>query len=153
MVSRDFRLEDGRRLRLCFPKVWTAPDDGSSSLLKFQHPYEEGFSVLVSVMPKKNVFANMETQDALAVPGNQELRYSLEKSLTLEPINGTEAKGHYFVLTRKSPGQKQTPCESQGLVRFGSLLVYFCIECKDWKGKEPQYALEMIQTAQLVAKP
>ncbi|HZV34346.1 MAG TPA: hypothetical protein VFB72_07185 [Verrucomicrobiae bacterium] len=156
MTFNMFRLTNGKYLRLCLPQVWTSsitqpPDAPDYLLIRMEHPFEKDFSVLIEVMPKQDPLAHLETQDATSIPGYHELKNSVEKDLVVYSLEGPETKGNYYALTRKSPG-KGPACKSEGMAKVGGLSIGFIIQSNDWKGKEPQAALEMIRTAQIVEK-
>lgn len=156
MTFNMFRLSNGKYLRLCLPQVWTSsstqpPDAPGYLLIRMEHPFEKSFSVLVEVMPKQDPLAHLETQDAASIPGYHELKNAVEKDLVVYSLEGPQAKGNYYALTRKSPG-KGPACKSEGMVKIDDLSVGFIIQSNDTKGREPQAALDMIRTAQIVDK-
>lgn len=158
MTTKDFHLADGRILRLAIPKVWTystretPPDTHYTYIIRLEHPYENGFFVLITLMPMNNRFSSMTTEEAIAIPGHEEAKRSLEKVAAFEAMKGEEAKGHYYTLTRKDPSGRLI-AGSQGMVKFGDQWVNFYIQSSVSSGKSAEAALEMIRTAHLLPKP
>lgn len=157
-MFKDYPLADGKALRLIFPNVWTSSDPGPaakppySTLIRMEHDQSGSFMSLITVMPTGNPFEKISTQQALSISGYNQLKDSVETTLNLEPLNGVQAQGLYYSLTLKKPG-KRLPCQTQGLVKFGDLMVYFVFESSDARGKDAQAAMEMIRNAELVEKP
>lgn len=158
MMFKDYPVAGGKALRLTFPDVWKSSEPGPaakppySTLIRMEHDQTGGFMALITVMPKGNPFENLSIQRALSIPGYNQLRESVETNLNLQPLDGVQEQGYYYSMTLKSPGKK-LPCQSQGLVKFGDLMVYFVFESSDARGKDALAALEMIQSAELVEKP
>lgn len=160
-IQHEYKLRDIGTLRLTFPATWkdncvqTPPPTAASTLIRFGHLSDDGFALSLSFLPKGNAFERMELEQALAIPGNFGLRESVEKSLTLEPLNGDQAHGDYFTLTDKyiAESHKLMPhryaWQSQGIVKLGEQTVYFAIVSNATKETDLETALDVVRSAAL----
>jgi len=78
--------------------------------------------------------------------------HSVEKTLTLQPIQGPEAKGYYFKATDPAPKSGEFRFMYQGIVAAGSALVTFTVLYNGGAEGQADAALLSVRGLKLKAK-
>ncbi|MCL5037786.1 MAG: hypothetical protein M1269_11820 [Chloroflexi bacterium] len=79
--------------------------------------------------------------------GNKLLEISVEKSLVIQELKGTEAIGYYYSITDKAPKPGEYTYMTQGRIDTLDFQVSFSIFFKDRSAPYENEALEMLKTA------
>jgi hypothetical protein len=164
---RSYTVPGFGALELDVPPDWRdsveAAEGGlPAQVITFQPPSGYAFRVKVVAGGNHAGLPDFNSPDrirrAVERQGNRLLPSAMQKTLTLETLQGPVAQGFYYTLTDKIAVEHPTttgdyPYTTQGAAGVGDLLVSFSIYFRDPSAPERETALAMIADARHVTRP
>ncbi len=164
MVERTYRYRGAGLLHLKFPAAWTAKSAQAMEsgrpvgTILFAPPAGDDFAARLAVIQVGADAAKaFDPRAALAKAGQMDLPDSVEKSLTIEDLNGPQVTGSYFTVTDKHliimlPRPGEYRYLTQGYAKLDGVVLNFRFVSNRIDGEEKKALLEMIRSASLAGK-
>jgi hypothetical protein len=164
-ITKDYAVQSGGTLHLTFPKAWNdfprqfkQKDNSMLQMVQFHPPVGNDFAVIVefeSLAEDKSKDVNIKK--LLTEAARLELPNSIEKSVEIHELKGTQIEGAYFTLTDKHlllalPQPGEFKYLTQGYAKLHGLVLNFRVASNRFNSAEKQSAFEMIKSASFTAK-
>ena len=140
--SLQVRIDDGWRE--------TRPPSDSGATVSIESKVPGQMQLLLTPIPLTN--SGGDTRAIVQRTASQLGPQSVEKTLRVEPLQGTEARGYYFKATDPAPKPGEFQFLYQGAVVVGRSLVTFTVLFNRGAEKDAESALSAVRELRLVAR-
>ena len=152
-VARDFPLGNLGSLQLMLDDNWKetrAPADAMPAIsIEAKDPGR--LHVLLTPLPLQGK-TDRDIQQLVRSTADRIGPQSVEKTLTLQPLLGAEARGYYFKATDPAPKPGEFRLMYQGMMAVGPALVTFTVLFNAGAEKDAEAALSSLRGARFRAK-
>lgn len=153
LESRTYGLPGGGAVVLEVPVSWKEEvrqkNGDFPPTIIFREKKAELFEILVTLISSKSgqppSIADLEA--SLLQSSRQHLANAVQESILLETLEGSQARGRYYLLTEEHPRANEYPSVIAGGLIVGPIVASFTVLLRDPTGSEAREALRVLRSA------
>lgn len=149
---RTYKLRGGGSLEVPVPPGWSqavTPSEGRGLTITLTPSAGADFNVLITVVRAERSGPTPLALDDLRAlverRGRELLPTAVEKSLRIDELRGSQARGYYYSLTDRAPKPGEYGYLTQGAAAVGSLSLSFTILTRSPDASARSAALELLK--------
>ena len=156
-AASHITLSGGDELWVAIPPTWNqkfeAPDSKTPPSVILQQHQGATFSIFITPLTGTPIAASLADPNKLRAvvtsASRDALAQSIEMTIPLHELGGTDVHGYYFSATDKAPKADEWKYLTQGMVTISGTPFAFTILTNDGQESIVKAALELIRTASL----